>query len=60
MRLLMSPADADSHETSVIIAPPFPAKGMNAVATLKDMAESADAFHWKTAMAFIKKATVRQ
>ena len=38
------PADADSHETSVIIAPPFPAKGMNAVATLKDMAESADAF----------------
>jgi len=29
---------------SAPLAPPFPAEGMNAVATLKDMAESADAF----------------
>jgi len=61
------PADADSHETSVIIAPPFPAKGMNAVATLKDMAESADAFsledsdgiHKKGARVFYPKAPFR-
>ena len=49
------PVDASGDDVMVMVLPLFPANGMNAAATLKDFAESADSFSLKNSDAIIEQ-----
>lgn len=49
------PVDASGDDVIVMVLPLFPANGMNAAATLKDFAESADSFSLKNSDAIIEQ-----